>query len=754
MMRLLLTFLFCHLMLTVYGQSDSDADISAYQQVVASDVHDSLKIKALKKWNELTYLSDPQLDLALNLQIDSICDLNLMQESSPKEKLFFQSAKASATNIIGVNFYYTSQYEKALTYYNRSFEMSQELGDLSSQANALNNAGVVSFRLSNYDEALDYYEQALTLRLEAKDTVGIAGSYRNLATVYQNKGDIFTAIELLQKEKSLNLLVKDSVSFATSLLEMGSMHFNLEQYSQSKSYFSEAKSILEGLNASINLPRVYNSLGACFEKEQQYDSALFYYDKSIAISKSLNNTFHSTLAMQNKAIIYFIQGDYKKAEELVKEAIKISYAGRHIETYLTCLSTLGEFKNEQGDYKAASQLGEEILQALDTIVVDMDSYMDTYRMLYTAAKNLNQHEKALNFHEKYIMYRDSLVNSDNHRLMLQHEFQVLSQADSIKNAEFLKVKDAELKAEKSENNRRKQQTYYLIGGLALILIFGLVMLNRYRLTRRQNRLIAKQKEQAEHQKELIQEAHEEIKDSIVYAKRIQTAILPPDKIVKAYLPDSFVFYQPKDVVAGDFYWMEKVGNQILFAAADCTGHGVPGAMVSVVCNGALNRSVREFALTDPGQILDKAREIVVQEFEKSEEDVKDGMDIALCALDGLKLKYAGANNPLWILRGNEIIEIKADKQPIGKYAYSQPFQTHEIDLQKGDIIYVFSDGYVDQFGGEKGKKFKAKSLRDLLLDIKDLSLSEQAQRLESNLTAWRGDIELVDDICILGVRVK
>ncbi len=249
----------------------------------------------------------------------------------------------------------------------------------------------------------------------------------------------------------------------------------------------------------------------------------------------------------------------------------------------------------------------------------------------------------------------------------------------------------------------------------------------------------------------------DITDSIQYAKRIQTAILPTKKLIKETLPESFILYLPKDIVAGDFYWMEKNKNGVFFAAADCTGHGVPGAMVSVVCNSALNRSVREFQLTNPADILNKTREFVIETFEKSEANIKDGMDIALCNLKeeagSWKLQYAGANNPLWIIRNNELIETKGDKQPIGKFMKNQPFTNHTLNLQKGDIIYLLTDGFPDQFGGEKGKKYKYKPLKDKLLSISSLPLEEQKQMLYKEFIEWKGDLEQIDDICLMGVKV-
>lgn len=267
--------------------------------------------------------------------------------------------------------------------------------------------------------------------------------------------------------------------------------------------------------------------------------------------------------------------------------------------------------------------------------------------------------------------------------------------------------------------------------------------------------LAKQSDELKTKNDALELAHEEILASIKYAKRIQSAVLPPDRLVKETLNNSFVLYLPKDIVAGDFYWLEKKDDKILVAAADCTGHGVPGAMVSVICNNGLNRSVREHGLTNPAKILDKTREIILQEFEKSEEEVKDGMDIALCSIENNQLEYAGANNPLWIIRAgsSEIEEIKGDKQPIGKFGSAVPFVSHSVSLNDGDTFYIFTDGYADQFGGERGKKFKAKNLKALLLSMRDKSMTEQKELIHGHFEDWKGNLEQLDDICMIGVRV-
>jgi serine phosphatase RsbU (regulator of sigma subunit) len=310
----------------------------------------------------------------------------------------------------------------------------------------------------------------------------------------------------------------------------------------------------------------------------------------------------------------------------------------------------------------------------------------------------------------------------------------------------------------TKKNKIKEQESIIWLSLIFIIIvsiLGVLAYRSYRLKNKANKLVLQQKTEIEEQHKVLEEQHREITDSINYAKRIQEAILPPLKLVKGYMPDSFILYQPKDIVAGDFYWMEGVNNLIIFAAADCTGHGVPGAMVSVVCHNAMNRAVKEFMLVKPNEILDKTREIVLETFEKSDEDVNDGMDIALCSIntESKKLSYSGANNGLYLIRDGELTQVKPDKQPIGNYQDAKPFTLHEFDLKKGDVLYTFSDGYPDQFGGPKGKKFMYKNFRNLLLDIHQKPMNEQHSLLVKAFEEWRGAHEQIDDVCVIGVRI-
>ncbi|PJC62116.1 MAG: hypothetical protein CO022_06235 [Flavobacteriales bacterium CG_4_9_14_0_2_um_filter_32_27] len=345
-----------------------------------------------------------------------------------------------------------------------------------------------------------------------------------------------------------------------------------------------------------------------------------------------------------------------------------------------------------------------------------------------------------------------------------------------RNEKLITLQNSELVTKSSKIEQQKHIIWISVLFLIIVSILGLVAYRSYKLKNKANLLVT-------HQKLEIENQHKEIIDSITYAKRLQEAIFPTLSSVKEFLPQSFIFFKPKDVVSGDFYWMETSptptlpkgegdsppptggeleGTCILFAVADCTGHGVPGAMVSVVCNNALNRSVREYGITKPGEILDKTREIVVGEFAKSNEDVKDGMDISLCSLQLSEscatLHWSGANNSLYIIRPTvgktfELIEIKPNKQSIGKIDNPEAYSTHTFELMKGDTLYLFTDGYADQFGGEKGKKLMYKPFKQMLLEFQEKSMEEQQEILEKHFENWRGDLEQVDDVCVIGVRI-
>jgi tetratricopeptide (TPR) repeat protein len=623
------------------------------------------------------------------------------------EKIKDQSKIASCYNNLGNIYEKQGNYTEALSCHIKSLKIKEELGDVKATASSYNNIGIIHKYQKNYTEALNYYGKALTICAENNDLMGVSQANTNIGTVYQTLGELCGNADSI--EHRINYFQK-ALDFQYKALE-----------------------IKEDVIDKNGMATVLNNIGSIYYFMGQLDKALEAHQQALEIRTSINDRSGVASSLYNLGIVHLKLNKIKESLNFQKQSLQIA-------------REIGAKDRIKGAYLGLSQA---------------DSANGNFKDAYTHFK-------------LYIAYRDSLVNEENTRLSLQlemkYEFDKKTAQDSLSNAKSQELKDAEIARQDAELTVQRNQQYALFGGLFLVVIFAGVMYNRFKITNKQNLIISKQKD-------LVEEKQKEILDSIKYAKRIQHAILPPAKRVQTLLPDSFIMYKPKDIVAGDFYWLEEKNGYILFAAADCTGHGVPGAMVSVVCNNGLNRSVREHGITDPGQILDKTREIVIQEFDKSEEDVKDGMDISLVAIqpthaangensnitgshyengtNTYTILWSGANNPLWIIRKGESVveEYKPNKQAIGKVENPSNFTTHQLTLHKGDRLYVFTDGFADQFGGDKGKKFMYKAFKELLLSVSQLSMVEQHKKLEMVFEEWRGENEQIDDVCVIGVCI-
>ena len=266
----------------------------------------------------------------------------------------------------------------------------------------------------------------------------------------------------------------------------------------------------------------------------------------------------------------------------------------------------------------------------------------------------------------------------------------------------------------------------------------------------------KQKEKSlTKQLELMSVSHKDFQASVNYAKRIQQAMLPKKAHIDEIFSEYFILFQPKDVVSGDFYYAEHRNGKIMFAVADCTGHGVPGALMSVLCSSLLSKTTKDMRITNPGEALDMTTVLIMQRFQDHSTDVKDGMDIALCSLDEytLELEFAGACISLLIVRKGEILVFNGDKQSVGLNDFRQSFHTEKIQLEKGDMLYLATDGYADQFGGEKGKKMKSSVFRKLLIDNSQMDVNQQEKILQDQFQNWKGKHAQLDDVCVFGIRI-
>lgn len=715
------------------SSQDDTAEIDSLKEVVASkNVHDTTLLKALIAWDNLIYYSDPELDIELNERILAIT----------KEKTRHLPAGLDAIN---------TWYVKARAY-------------------ALNSLGAISMEKGEFDNALPYFTEAFKLYKKADHKRGMSSVINNKGIIFQKQGNYPKALEMfiqcLEIEESRN----DSTAISQTYNNIGIVHEKIMDYEAASTYFLKSLHLKKVLGDKKGMASTYQNLGNLKDDAEEYDSSLYYYNKSLEIETELGNTVGQGQTYLSIAIVYDDLDNSDTALYLLNKALDI--AREHEITYLMSLAYvhIGQLHNKFKNFSTALPYCDSslaIAQKERTLMIESDAC----NCHYLALKGLNRKDEALAYFERFFELKDSIVNTEHDRNIIRMEYQFRNQQrikeDSLQSAQIAQIHSAEIRAEQEEKKRLRNQNYLTFAILGIICLAALILLNRFRLIRKQKNIIEQQKHE-------VSEKNKAILDSITYAKRIQKAILPPKDTIDKLLPNAFVLYKPKDIVAGDFYWLEKRNNTLLVAAADCTGHGVPGAMVSVVCHNGLNRAVREHGLTEPGKILDKTLEIVQEEFGKSSDEVRDGMDIALLAIEGNQLQYAGAFNPLWIVRKTidnpnvikdlstpvemtsneyELIEIKADKQAVGAHSRHLPFTTHNYTLSKGDTVYIFSDGYADQFGGENGKKLKSTNFKKLILEIQSKSMSEQKAHLYQFFESWRGKIEQIDDVCVIGFKV-
>jgi serine phosphatase RsbU (regulator of sigma subunit) len=573
------------------------------------------------------------------------------------------------------------------------------------------------YQLANAERSTSNIEQAITnlfiaLKLfeEIDFLEGQANCFGLLADIYGNKKEKQKALDYALKELKINKARKSDRGISHALTDVGIAYLGLKKYKEAEECFKTSNTYKKKTGDSLGVAVNLTNLASVYLESNQFQKSIASNNAALKIFLEAKSDFWSAVVFANLAETYYKIKDFKNAEEACLVVIKKAKPINFLEVQSGAYQILSKIQAAKGDYKNALKNYQDYAVIKDSVLNET-----TLKQIQEVSVKYDTEKK-----DREI----SLLNKDK----------ALNQAV---------ISNQQLEAEKS-----RAQKLLLFGGLFVMLFFVWFAYSRLQLTK-------KQKTQIEKQKSLVDEKQKEILDSIAYAKRLQDAILPTQKQWTAFLSDSFILYLPKDIVAGDFYWLEKTKDVVFFAVADCTGHGVPGALVSVVCSNALNRSVLEFNITDPGKILDKTRELVIATFEKSDQDVKDGMDISLCALNTKtkELSWAGANNPLWYFQNNQLNQLKANKQPIGKHSDEEPFTTHKMQLNNGDKIFLFSDGIADQFGGQKGKKFKHKQLGEFLLSNVDLPMETQKQKLQDTFEQWRGQLEQVDDVCVIGVKI-
>jgi serine phosphatase RsbU (regulator of sigma subunit) len=637
-------------------------------------------------------------------------------------------SEAQALLTQGQAYYSKGENLKAIEAENRSLKAYEAIKDLRGIGNVLCNLGNVFLEMGNYADAVDYYTRSMKVAEKGGNKNLVAANLANMSIISFSQGDYKKAMDYNARNLKINEELGDKYSLSYSYRNIGKIHEVKKEYMKAILAFTKAYKYSEESNDANGMGYCLNYLGTVYHAMKDYNKALEYFTRSLEMAEKHKDTYSISENLNHIGNCHFEKGDHAKALDFCKRAY-------------------------------------EIAEKTELVLLKRDAAQSLYKIYRKTGKDRD----ALLMHEEYSNIKDTLLSEENRKGVLKKEIQYKydkqALSDSLSFVQQQQLKEIEHEA---QLGNEKNQRYILYGGLMFALILGAVSFRGYQRKKRDNEIITSQKKMVELQKDIVEEKQKEIIDSISYAKRIQDAILPPPGAIQKYLEDSFVFYKPKDIVAGDFYWMEVVSEAgekrtedlIFLAVADCTGHGVPGAMVSVVCSNALNRSVKEFGLREPGEILNKTRELVVETFNKSEKEVKDGMDISLCCIphplneNQINIKWAGANNPLWIINDKkELVEIRPDKQPIGYFDGGHSFTTHTVKINKGDAVYLFTDGYQDQFGEASNKKFKSAQMRKLFLSVNDKPMADQKQIIKSTFNEWKGNFEQVDDVCVLGVRL-
>jgi serine phosphatase RsbU (regulator of sigma subunit) len=667
--------------------------------------------------------------------------------------------------------------DSGILYSNKSLELSRKINNYRFQVDALNTLGIIYRERGEFNSALDLHHQALSIAQNHKlSSHYFESTYSSLNLAYTEQGNY--TVGIAYGFKALKEIEKngDTLSMALANNNIANTYFQIREYKKAMKHYNIALMYAIAIKHLYGQSLLAGNMGSVLYEMGKLDSAKIYFEKAVLLNKQVGDKSGEAINYTNLGSYYQRINDNQSAIDYFLKAEKIFAEMKMQPNIADAFYNLATSYLELKDYRKSESYAKQSLEIANKI----ESYPHK-EQAHLALKNVyektNDPAKAYFHYKEYIAAKDSVFNEKNKKEQfkaeLVYEYDKKRYSDSLDHAVAIKIQQAQLNQEREKTEAQKRFTYAATGVCLLLLVFASYIFKNYKDKQKANKIISEQKDQVEIQKQkielqktILETRNKEVTDSINYAKRLQEAILPPENFVRKFLPESFIFYKPKDIVAGDFYWLEVVATPdvdlVMFAAADCTGHGVPGAIVSVVCSNALNRTIKELTTTDPGKILDKTREHVIDTFERKDltsinnpGEVKDGMDISLCVLNKKinELQWAGANNPLWIIRDKNLIEYKPNKQPIGKVDSPVPFTTHVIQLEKNDRIYLFSDGFADQFGGDKGKKFKLSNLKELLRLHSDLPMSEQSDNIELTLKNWQGNLEQVDDILIIGFSI-
>ncbi|MFI5151095.1 MAG: tetratricopeptide repeat protein [Bacteroidia bacterium] len=602
--------------------------------------------------------------------------------------------------------------------------------------------------LSRYDEALKEYQAGLAAGQASGNQEIIIHCYNNSGMIYMNQGkypealrNFIEASGLAEKTGNKKSQAHDYYLIASVYYYQNSLDLALENYNKCVKLYLD-------IGYKDDLGPVYTNLGVVNRQLGHPEEALKNYTEALQIEQAMGDKRSIAETLLHLGVLNRQLKKYEEAVKQIQEAQKVTVEIKEEGNYTEACFELGLCWMEMGKMPEAIQSLQTSLTLASKLKIPI-SVKSANEGLSEVYARLHDYEKAYRYFRRGAALNDSLLNQDNNKQIADMNVRYQSE----KKDRELKLNAVEIRNQKIESEKKQTQLIAVLAGLVLAVICALLILRGYGQIKKAHRIIGMQKL-------LVEEKNKDITDSINYAKRIQEAILSSGTYLTGLFPESFLLFKSKDIVSGDFYWFSEKNGIKLIAAVDCTGHGVPGAFMSMIGNAFLNEIVNEKGITAPALILSELREMIISSLKQKESNNKDGMDISLLMIDEQQhiIRFAGANNPIWRNTNEEgkpcLKEYKASKQPIGQGGGEQlPFEEHSIPYCKGDWFYLFTDGYADQFGGPRGKKFKYKPFQDLLLLNASQNSNVQKLKLEEAFDNWKQGFEQVDDVLVIGIQI-
>lgn len=675
-------------------------------------------------------------------------------------EISYVKGEAVARQAMGDVYRAQNQFDKAIESYNKSSVLFESSQLFSQQGYVLGEIGNIYRNTGSYESALKYHFSSATAKESSKDSIGLGYTYDLIGAIYSDQTMYDQALEYHNKAAKIKEEIKNDKGLAFTLDQIGRIYRHKELYDKALTYHLKASGIKMEIGNDKGLAYTYDQIGRTYRAQGNYDLALEFHEKASEIKERIGNRKGLAYTFDHIGKIYL---DMEKPQLAIAYQIKAAEIKKEIGNMSGLAISLLNIGHSYIAYKKYRKAIQYLTDALEQAkaVESKTIIRDVYLELSKCYRQMGEFETSLKFFSSYSDIKDTILSGEGIRQIAEMQ----TKYGTEKKEKELLISDLELKKKKAELKTSKIILGSFALGFILILVLSVVVYRNLREKKKANLLLEEKNHAITKQSEIIESRNKKITDSIDYAKRIQEALLANRSNLSNYFEESFLLHKPKDVVSGDFFWIKQMDETILFAVADCTGHGVPGAFMSIICNNILNEISSSLESVLPGNILKATNNELIKRMQPKQANgdvsaqttswqVKDGMDIALCSLNkkSLVLHYAGAHNPLYLLRNGDLIETKADKAFIG----SQPdieFTNHEIPLESGDFLYLFTDGFADQRGGPSDKKFYYQPFQDMLQQIHQTETDEQRTHLDNVVTDWIGGNEQIDDIIVFGLKV-